>query len=312
MEIESLHAELVQSKIRHFYVFTGSEIEVQNIYVNKIAKLAELQLCRVDTVAEVVARVQRTSFLRQNSCFVVRHDASFLTQDKAWNAVIEMLGNNVLVLLYTKIDKRSVFYKTYKAVICEFDVLPMNTLIKRIRNSVDMSVKNAEYLAEMCECDFGRILLECDKIRRYAEETALDADESFKQLVIDGTIFSPPEDMAFKWVDAVLLGNVIDAWWLLDECKQYGCAPLAMISLLYTSAKHVLQVQSCCSSDVSKSTGLTSYQVKCAKKRAGALSSAQLLEMMKLLHGAEMDIKTGKIDSAVAVDVVILNFFKNF
>ena len=152
-------------------------------------------------------------------------------------------------------------------------------------------------------------MLEADKVRRYADSTGIDDDSAFKQLVIDGTIYSPAEDVIFDWVNAVLNNKKQLAWELYYECREYGTATLPMITLLYNNAKQTLQVQSYSGSNIEKGTGLTATQIRFAKQRADVYSDEQLLKLMRLLHSAEMGIKRGLIEDAVALDVILINFF---
>lgn len=306
MELATLHAELVNKKVRSYYIFTGDEIAVQNIYIAQIAKIKRLKVFRAESIVSVLTQLKNSSLLSKTACYVVRDDYDFIKHDT--DTVFQMLGDNILILLYTKADGRSAFFKKYKDSICEFSALPIATLKKYIQKEVPLSDKSAEYLAELCESNYSRILLECDKIKRYANVVGCNADEAFRRLVIDNTIYSPPEDAVFSWVDAVLRNKHEKAWELYSECKRYGCPVLSMISLLYNNTKQTLQVQSYEGNSIEKATGLTSAQIRFAKQRSNIFLNSELITLMKLLHEAEMGIKLGKIDESIALDVAMIKF----
>jgi DNA polymerase III delta subunit len=110
-------------------------------------------------------------------------------------------------------------------------------------------------------------------------------------------------------VDAVLKHEVNKAFDLLEQCYAVGESTIVLLSVLYTNIKQVLQVQSCKSNDIAKSTGLTSWQIKCAKEKMGHYSIGDLVYMLKLVRDTEMKIKTGEIEEQMAVPYVMVNIF---
>jgi DNA polymerase III delta subunit len=188
------------------------------------------------------------------------------------------------------------------------------TLKKYIKKEIALSDKNCEKLIDICEQDYSRILLEIDKIITYFESVdpdceRLDANDTFELLVKDGTIWSPPKDAIFNYVDAVLKHQVNKAFDLLEQCYAVGESTVVLLSVLYTNIKQVLQVQSCNSSDIAKSTGLTGWQIKCAKEKAGHYSIGDLVYMLKLVRDTEMKIKTGEIEEQLAIPYIMVNIF---
>ena len=80
-----------------------------------------------------------------------------------------LLGDNMLIHLLTIVDKRTKFYKAYKDAIIEFERLSDTMLKKYIQKEIKLSERNTERLIDVCEHDYGRILLEIDKIKRYVD-----------------------------------------------------------------------------------------------------------------------------------------------
>ena len=167
----------------------------------------------------------------------------------------------------------------------------------------------------ICEYDYGRCLLEIDKIIKYGaglEYVTPDTleksryDKLFLELLNDGAIYQPPRDMIFDFIDAILNAD-IRAYNLYDECIECGEAIMVMLSVLYTNAKAVLQVQSCDNNNVSKSTGLSDWQIKNARKHLNVFSNRELIDIMRLCQKCEKGIKTGEIDEQYAMKYVLAN-----
>jgi DNA polymerase III delta subunit len=97
------------------------------------------------------------------------------------------------------------------------------------------------------------------------------------------------------------------AYNLYRQCQDIGEANITLLSVLYSNAKALLQVQSCTSKDIAKSTGLTGFQIKLAKERMGHYKNRELVDMMKLIQKVERSIKTGEIEDAISIEYVLVN-----
>ena len=137
--------------------------------------------------------------------------------------------------------------------------------------------------------------------------TECDYNKTFEAFVEDGTISVPPQDAIFDLVDAILKRKTERVYYLLDQCRQVNEANMVILSVLYNNAKQVLQVQACESSDVAKSTGLTSYQVKCAKDKCGNYSNGELVDILRLIQKIQKGIITGQIEDEISVDYLLVN-----
>ena len=312
MTVGELHTELVKKRLKTAYIFTGEELEVRSQYIHKIAEIAGGELVVRDTFAEVVPMLNNRSLIGGGKrCYLIWEDRDFLTADNAFKTAQERAGQNTVIFVYNNIDKRTKFYKQNKAEIVEFERLTPQVLAGYVQKRAYLSDKNTDKLIEVCECDYSRILLEIDKILNFrcvAEADGYDADcnEAFEMLLKGGVIYQPPKDAIFDFVDAVLMRDVRRIYSCLDDCKRIGEAILALISVLYTSTKQLLQVQSYVGKDIAKSTGLTAWQIKAAQARKGRYSNGELVRLMRNLRAAEIGIKTGGMEEEFAVDYLLL------
>ena len=219
-----------------------------------MSKVSGKELKYVDGVAGIYSKLQLSSLVSKSYIYVVRDDRELMQNEKLQSQLDNVLKNNILVLLLTAVDKRLKFYKQYKDTIIEFEPLKPVILRKYIQKEIDLSDKNCDKLMEVCEYDYGRCLLEVDKIKCFDHEAT---NSAFEHLLKCGVIYQPPRDAIFDFVDAVLDAKVNLSYNLYEQCLAVGEAVMVMISVLYNNARAVLQVQSCNSSDISKVTGLT-------------------------------------------------------
>lgn len=314
MDVSTIHQELRKGITRKFYIFTGDEWALQQIYINQITSVLKrefdgVQCKRIDSVADVIGKRSSNGFIKSHFVYTVRDDKELMSEEKLQDLLPTLLKNHTVILLLTNPDKRTKFYKKYKDDIVVFEPLKDNVLKDYISKKMSLSEKNMDKLIDVCEHDYGRILLELDKMMNYNEANLgkYKEDEVFEKLLNEGAIFQPPKDAVFAFVDAILDFKPKKALDLYEQCVAVGEATLVMISNLYNNAKAVLQVQSCESDDISKSTGLTGWQIKNAKEHVGVYRNSDLLYIMELCLKAEQGVKTGKVVEKYAMQYIIVN-----
>ena len=304
MEVREVKQQIKSRHMDAFYVFTGEEIEAQRIYINKIAEVTGKPLKRIDNVSEAFNR--RASILKISNVFVCRDDKDFWKSATQLEVINELLGDNILILQMTSIDKRSKSYKSYSSQIVEFNYMDADVIYKYTERACSLSDDRAYELIEICENDYNKILLECDKINRYARATGAGVNESYDKLIEEHAITRPPKDAIFDFTNALLRAQIDKAFRLLEECKAIGESPIRVISVLYTNFRRVLAYQVCESGDVCKETGLTPFDVKLAKASAGAWKSEDIVFFLKTLQKIDQGIKTGVIEESIALDLLMV------
>lgn len=308
MTPQEVKAQIKSKNLKSFYIFTGTEGKVIDIYIDKIAKCRNLGVERVESISNIYYRFLNKSLVDAKYCYVLRDDKELLTQEKLWVSISNGIqGDNIIILVLTTVDKRGKFYKKFKDLIVEFDKLSDTLLTKYIKKEINLNDISCKKLIDICESDYNRILLEIDKIRQYQEVTQTDANQCLRILIDENAIYQPPKDAIFDFVDAVLKNKTALAYELLDNCRRVGESNIVILSVLYNNIKQVLQVQSCQSSDIAKTTGLTSWQIRCAKEKCGYYSIGDLVYFLKLIRKIEVGIKTGDIEESISVDYALVN-----
>lgn len=313
MDISALKAQIKSGEFDNFYIFTGPEIKVMQLYLEQMAKVFKADLKILDSITELTAKMNTRSVLKKRSICVLRDSKDFLSNDTLIRKITQNIAfsDYIIVLVYTTIDKRSKLYKNLSDKVVEFNYMKPTVLTKYIQNEIDLSNEACQKLIEVCESDYSRILLEIDKIERYRDcWPSMTSDRAMKDLLNDGVIYSPPRDAVFMFVDAVLNYKPKLAFSLLEESYACGESTLVLLSNLFNSAKQVLQVQSFSGEGkITESTGLTPFQVKLASGHKNVYSNGDLVYLMRLVRNAEKGIKTGEIEDSMAVPYVLVNLW---
>lgn len=309
MDVATLKAKIKSKQLSSYLIFSGPEWKVQEIYINQISKITGKEIKRVDSIIDIYSQLRNKSLMKKPVIYIVRDDKELMTNEKIQQQLSTILADNMLIHVLTSVDKRTKYYKAYKDTIVEFEALNEAILKKYIKKEISLSDKNCSILIEICEYDFGRILLEIDKIKRYdnfdGREKSVSADPAFEKLLKDGTIHEPPYDAIFDLVDAILDRKVNKAFNLLQQSYAVGEATMVMLSVLYTNAKAVLQVQTYEGNNLSKATGLTGFQIKNAKAHVNKYSEKELIYIVQLVQKIESGIKTGRMEDEFAMQYLL-------
>lgn len=312
MDVATLKSKIKSKQIPHYLIFTGLEWKVQQIYIEQIAKATSSEIIRIDSIKDVFSNLRSKAFLSVSKLFLVRDDTELLQVDSnVTQSILDALQSNLLIHVLTAVDKRKKYYKDNRERIVEFEPLAPAILKKYIKKEINLSDKNCEILMEICEHDYGRCLLEIDKIKSYRRTRSvefvggLSHDNAFKKLLEDGTIYEPPYDAIFDLVDAILDRKPKTAFALLRESYDSGEATMVMLTVLWNNAKAVLQVQAPHTGADAKSSGLTGWQIKNAKKHLNKYSVSELMRMLQLVQQTEIGIKRGKIEDSFAMEYLL-------
>lgn len=313
MNIQQLKSQIQTKTLNNFYVFTGDEWQVQKLYIKQIAKVKNQKIKYVDSIKDIYSTLGSRSFIQEYYCYVIRDDKEIMTNEKLQHQLLleNLVGKNTLILLITHLDKRTKTFRAFEDINIVFDKLPLDQLKNALKQICSLSDKNLERLIDICEYDYGRILLEIDKVKQIGPVTFTgiagnyDADATLDMLINDRAIYIPPRDAIFDLVDAILKHQIKRIYQLLDDCYRIGESKLVILSVLYDNAKQVLQVQSYEGEDIERATGLTKWQIKNAKIRSGNYSIGELVEMLRAIRNIEKGIKIGEIEESISIELLL-------
>ena len=313
MKLAELQKQITSKTLDKLYIFVGDEIAVMNIYLNKMYTDLGVVPSVVNSIQDAYSKLAQKRIYGSSRCFVVRDDKEFLKQEKLWARVFGQVrgGSDYLIIIYSSLDKRSKFYKSQSANMVEFEKLSVEILTKYVQKEISMTDALARQLIEICEQNYNRILLECDKINRYysarSSEFKTGYDGVFLRLKNDGTIHQPIGDITFKFTDAILMRDYKSTADYLLQAKQKQEPEMMVLSILYNSFKQILMVQGLGPNptEITKRTGLTPWQVKLAQEKKGHYSIPELIDAIKTVRFAEKGIKTGQLDADIALEYVI-------
>lgn len=305
MTIQEVMSDIKSGRLKPLYVFAGEELDIMHVYTHKIADTVGAKLEVVDSVADIFQSLSVKGMFADRHCYLIFDDKDFLDAENDWEKLIDRTDDNVVILALTKLDKRSKFYKSYGDIVVNFERMSADVLAKYVAKKVELKPKEIQELCDVCECSYGRIMLEVDKIIAFSAKNSQNHSKSFRKLMDDGLIYAPPRDVIFDFANAVCVRNARASYGYLQELTELGESPLIEISVIYNGLKQMLQVQSCDNEDIAGTTGLSIGQIRATQRKIGHYKISELVTYLKLIKKVETGIKNGRIDQDNAVEYIL-------
>lgn len=308
MELVELNRQLRTNNIGNFYIFTGDEIGLQNVYLKQFGEYK-----RVDTVSEVLSKLTTRGFGFNKSTkevYVVRDDLDFLNNKHLEENIkqLEKAKLGTLIVQITTANKKAAWYKTWNYYVIEFKKLTPTQLIHQIQHyNLTTDKKTLEYFVYACNNDYTTIMNEIDKYNR------LKAAGIYNDFTINTLMDMMPikyDYTVFDLVDMILSSNC-KAINVLDYLLSQNSNPLGILSLLYQNiSKAILVIGHKGQQGITEKTGLPYWQIKKILNTT-KISPGGLLAALRFIQQYDNGIKSGKYAPEVGVQCCILNILNS-
>lgn len=308
MELVELNRQLRTNNIGNFYIFTGDEIGLQNVYLKQFGEYK-----RVDTVSDVFNKLTTRGFGFNKSTkevYVVRDDLDFLNNKHLEENIkqLEKAKLGTLIVQITTANKKAAWYKTWNYYVVEFNKLTPTQLIHQIQHYNLTTDKNTlEYFVHACNNDYTTIMNEIDKYNR------LKAAGIYNDFTINTLMDMMPikyDYTVFDLVDMILSSNC-KAINVLDYLLSQNSNPLGILSLLYKNVSMaILVIGHKGQQGITEKTGLPYWQIKKILNNT-KISPGGLLAALRFIQQYDNGIKSGKYSPEVGVQCCILNILNS-
>lgn len=311
MELVDLMKRISSNDIPHFLILFGEEQTILNIYLTHILEVTNTKRISADSVSYIMQNINKKRFDKSVRLYVVQDDMAFLKAENSWETVRNTPTKDYIILRYHSLDKRSAFVKKNQQNLVEFARLSKDVLQTYISKDLpDLNEKNSSKLVEYCNYDYGRILMEIDKIKQYSSiRTDLTIDSCFVQLDKQGLFHKEIGDITFELTNAVLGGYPETVIQKLDEAKRKGEPAMMIVSILYNGFRNLLAYQGLGSNKqgAMERTGMTKGELYGCTKNVGGYSIAEVKRNMLKCQEIEAGIKMGTIDEDIALEYAVLS-----
>lgn len=309
MEITQLKQELLDGKVRPFYVFYGDELALQDIYIDKIQEITGLKKQRVDSLTSIYTNLITKNLFASDPClYVIRNDDAYMKAEKTWDTLLnaESLKGNIVVMLYSGVEKTNKLIKHHEEVATKFDFILGTGLRNRLMATTKLPQAYCDDIVKMCCNNYGRIKNELYKLIQFANIHGYQLNTAYLEAKKIDLLHEDIGDIIFDFTNAVETRNIPKAYMLWPKMKYTGDGPMRVISVLYNSFRQILMVQSTPQKERTEQVlGMTSAQIYVTAQKCGVYNLIELVNIVKTLRYLEKGIKLGTVAEEYAMDYLM-------
>lgn len=281
-----LQTQIREGSLLPFYIFTGEEIELQNIYLKQMGNVI-----RVDRVADIYNKITSKLISGKFAVYVVRDDMDFIKSEKTWGSISDRIRNAVLVIQVTTPNKCKKFIKELNDCVVEFNHMTTKQLLNVV--NMDCSVSNKQYFIEACNNDLNTINNYLDIFKRAGIK-------ELNKKIVDEYIPTKEDVTVFQLADAVMRKDDQLTFRLLDQLLEDKNNVMGIIYAIYSQLHKCVLVEGYRGEkNISKVTGINSWICNNIL-RDNRIEPSKLLTALRLVQKYDKGIKTGKYDGVMA------------
>ena len=281
-----LQTQIREGSLLPFYIFTGEEIELQNIYLKQMGNVI-----RVDRVADIYNKITSKLISGKFAVYVVRDDMDFIKSEKTWSSISDRIRNVVLVIQVTTPNKCKKFIKELNDCVVEFNHMTTKQLLNVV--NMDCSVSNKQYFIEACNNDLNTINNYLDIFKRAGIK-------ELNKKIVDEYIPTKEDVTVLQLADAVMRKDEQLTFKLLDQLLEDKNNVMGIIYAIYSQLHKCVLVEGYRGEkNISKVTGINSWICNNIL-RDNRIEPSKLLTALRLVQKYDKGIKTGKYDGIMA------------
>lgn len=281
-----LQTQIREGSLLPFYIFTGEEIELQNIYLKQMGNVI-----RVDRVADIYNKITSKLISGKFAVYVVRDDMDFIKSEKTWGSISDRIRNAVLVIQVTTPNKCKKFIKELNDCVVEFNHMTTKQLLNVV--NMNCSVSNKQYFIEACNNDLNTINNYLDIFKRAGIK-------ELNKKIVDEYIPTKEDVTVFQLADAVMRKDEQLTFRLLDQLLEDKNNVMGIIYAIYSQLHKCVLVEGYRGEkNISKVTGINSWICNNIL-RDNRIEPSKLLTALRLVQKYDKGIKTGKYDGVMA------------
>lgn len=309
------------------YLLTGEEVYLRSQYKKKLQEALVSPDDRVNmnfyqgkgiSVQELIDQAETLPFFSERRLLVIEDSGFFKSASPELAEYLEQVPDTAYFLFVENdVDKRGKLYKTVKknGRIAEFSRQTEDTLMRWILGILKKEQKNItrstmELFLEKTGTDMNRISMELEKLISYTLGKEMITAEDVEAVCTAQTV-----NQIFEMINAMAQKNqrrALDLYYDLLALKE---APMRILYLIARQFNQIMQISELNSQGlgreaIAEKLGIQSFIVRNGLRYGRSFSQEQLRCAVETAVQTETDVKTGKLDEKLAVELVIVEMSK--
>lgn len=309
------------------YILYGTVDYLINKYTNKIIddnKVGEFDINKYDltniSLTDIINDASSMSLFSEKKVIIVNNAYIFTGSnkknieqniDELENYVNNNNENTILIFIVNneKLDERKKITKLIKknGIVKDFNTIDNITLAKNLFDSHSISIDNIKYLIERVGDDTTLLASEIEKIKTYKDKDLNITKDDITKLTTKSL-----EVNNFKLIDAIIKKDKALALSLYQERLKLNEEPIAIIISLANQIRIMYQVKQLylngyTENNIASILKIHPYRVKLAAQNSKKYDSDILLNYISKLANLDINIKNGKIDKKLGLELFIIS-----
>ena len=330
--MKELEKQLKQNNISSCYLFYGTEQYLKTQYTNLLKKKVlevSAEAMNLDifqgnkqAVSTILDSADTLPFLSERRLVIVKESELFQTGRKndteKMADYIKIIPNTTCILfIENEVDKRGKLYKAISkyGYIVEMNGLSAKDLLYWIvreckRNKFQIETKIASYLLYVVGGEMIQLEKEIKKLGAFLPENAQATSQD-----IDIICTKSLETKIFDLLNAMVNGKAKQAITIYHNLLLMKESPLMVLSMIIRQFRMILQCkilleQKKMQNQIAQKMGLRDFMVKQYIQQSKYFSIEVLKEALEFCLQTDINVKTGKWDSDLAIELLLLQYSK--
>lgn len=306
------------------YLLYGEEQYLIDKEINKITKKEKVESIsishydlEIDNIKDIIDDCQTISLFEDKKIVIINNCTYFnrvKNSDDDINLLYEYMSNSnpstILIIINhnSSIDNTKKITKKIKETgeIIELNNTSINSIVKKMFDDYKIKEETINLFIKRVGEDISILSMEAEKLKAYKiEEKEISNDD-----ILKCATFNIDTDI-FKFIDNIISKNKEDALITYHELLRNNEEPLKIIVLLASKFRLMFQATTMSSSRMSEKEiaaflGMHPYPVKLAIQAGSKYSKKTILKFLDLLADLDRDIKTGKVNPELGLELFIL------
>ena len=308
------------------YLLVGTESYLRNQYRDKLlsalgVREEDMNYARFEgkgiSEKEIISLAETLPFLAERRVILVEDSGFFKNKTEELADYLQEIPE-YLVLIFSEeeADKRGRMYKAAneKGRVAEFGEQSSDTLAKwvvSLLGKVGKKITRAdlEYFLSLAGTDMFRVRNETEKLIAYCGDR-----EAVRREDIDAIASPQIENRIFDMVRAVAGHRKKEAFDLYADLLALKEPPLRILYLLAREFNNLrrlrdLRAESVSQPEMAKIVGIPPFAVRKSLELLRSYEDCNLDRLVEAFVQAETDVKTGKLDERLAVELMLLSAY---
>lgn len=325
--MKTIDEDIKSGQFRQSYLLYGEEVYLKKQYRDKLvrAMTTEGDTMNFSSYAgkdinpgELVDLAETLPFFADRRVILVEDSGFFKnTCDILADYLPEVNASTCFIFVESEIDKRSKMYKAIKksGALVEFPTQNEALITRWILGRIGKEKKKItqavlQLFLSRTGLDMSNIDRELEKLLSYTfKKEVIEASD------VEAIVTEQMENRIFDMVDAISGHNqkkALDLYYDLLTLKE---APMRILFLITRQFRILAEVKELTgkgygSFDISKKVGVPEFAVRKYQTQAKNFTKAKLIEALRDGAQAEEDVKTGRLNEKVAVEIFIIKYSK--